>query len=326
MPRPSYKTAIDAFVERNLKSSPGYMVVCGPRGCGKSTMVLDALRGRGGVIVKRFGNESDTKAMFQQLLSSFHTTTIKLTAEDDVKSLFNDVQRKHYPANPAWRPVIVAEVDRGITDDVIVEVSKALKRLGCDLAAAHVFLVLSDANAAFALPDDPSRQKMLWIEDLTTAEANTLLDLRKFFVGNAEVRQRLFDCVGTRVADLIAAVVEAEVANNPLKYDEGRLDTFIADRLRMAEDTVRRLMTLEGSTPKSGGVAFTRLVRDILGTDRDGLPEVATREYLVAPDLAARVFKRYHAVMYHQPTSTYRFHSVAHRRAAEKICGKPKLK
>jgi len=223
--RHSFVEEIDAFLRRNVREQPGYMVIIGPRGCGKSTLVLDALKGHKGVIVKRFGSESDTKQMFETLLSSFLTESFRVKEESEVQELFLDVQRKHFPENPAWRPTIVAEVDRGITDDVIVEVSKAMKRLGADLGAAHVILVLSDANAAFALPDDPSRQEILWVEDLEENEAHTLLDRFKFFVrdlhkngsvvvgnANADLRSRIFNSIGTRAADLVATVTKSTKA------------------------------------------------------------------------------------------------------------------
>jgi hypothetical protein len=68
--RPQYNELIDRFVKRDVERQPGYMIVAGPRGCGKSTLVLDALEGRKGVIVKRFANYADTRHIFDTLLSS----------------------------------------------------------------------------------------------------------------------------------------------------------------------------------------------------------------------------------------------------------------
>ena len=47
-----------------------------------------------------------------------------------------------------------------------------------DLEAAHVILVLSDGIAAFALPNDPDRQTLVWVDDFTPDEAVTYLDGR----------------------------------------------------------------------------------------------------------------------------------------------------
>jgi len=80
------------------------------------------------------------------------------------------------------------------------------------------------------------------------------------------------------------------------------------------------LSTLKSSTLESSGVAFSRLLFDLLESDDSrGVSENIVDKYLVAPDEAARIFKRYQAILYHFPTGTYRFHSVAHRRAAEEL-------
>ena len=51
-----------------------------------------------------------------------------------------------------------------------------------------------------------------------------------------------------------------------------------------------------------------------------GLPSRSTDEYLAAPDVVADLYKtKCHAVLYHQPSDTWRFHSTSHRRAAERI-------
>ena len=52
-----------------------------------------------------------------------------------------------------------------------------------------------------------------------------------------------------------------------------------------------------------------------------GLPRELTGAYLVAPGPASEVFQQngYHAVLYHGPSDSYRFHSTEHRRAAERM-------
>jgi hypothetical protein len=333
VPRDEYAAQINNFLSRNVELSPGYMVVAGPRGCGKSTLVLDALEGRKGVIVERFGSESDTRAMFSTLLRSVQASYDGISTERDVQRLFLDVQRKHFADDPTWRPTIVAEIDRGMKDDVIVEVSKAMKRLGADLGAAHVILVLSDANAAFALPDDPARQEILWVEDLNEREAHALFDHYKFFErrthgngsvvecdSNAALRSRVFNTVGTRAADLIQAMTKAKtIGGNGNEYDTKKVEEYIETRLAQASATVEHLVTVRSPLREASGVAFSRLLKEILKNGDSGVSVRDADQYLVAPDEAARIFSRYHAIQYHYPTRTYRFHSVAHQRAAEQL-------
>lgn len=329
--REAYTAAIKRFVERNVAERPGYMIVGGVRGCGKSTVVLDALRDLDGVHVARFGSESDTKAMFNTLLSPSGSFTV--STEKEVYEFVTAVQRKHHPHHASWRPVLVAEVDSELA---VVEVSKALKRIGCDLAAAHVILVLGDENEAFVLPDDPARQTWLWVEDLTEAEAHELLDRQGFFVragpadndANAALRARLFHNVGTRAAMLLAVLGVAQISSQPA-YDAGIVDRFIAARLSDASMTVRSLCTLPADGTKADGRAFTRLLEELLRTDvGTGVCTHHTCDYLADPMTAAARFKQngFHAVQFHPPTVTYRFHSVAHRRAAEALFAERLLK
>ena len=94
-------------------------------------------------------------------------------------------------------------------------------------------------------------------------------------------------------------------------------------------------MYLEDVTPKLGGKAFTRLIKELLEHTSDGwsphgfdkraenlgLPSVpSTKKYLVGKNIASKInHENGHCVLYHQPTDTYRFHSTIHRRAAEKM-------
>ena len=228
---------------------------------------------------------------------------------------------------------------RGISDNAIREVATAVKALAVDERAAHVILVLSDANAAFALPDDPSRQEILWVEDLSENKAHELLDHHDFFVrhilnnnsvanddANALLRSRIFHEIGTRAADLVAAVEKSTVTEyadesktSGFSYDVAKLEEFITMRLNQARATVQHLSTLKSSNRETSGTAFSQLLLDLLRANESGVPVGIADKYLVPPDQAARIFKNYHAIMYHFPTQRYKFHSIAHRLAAQQL-------
>ena len=97
---------------------------------------------------------------------------------------------------------------------------------------------------------------------------------------------------------------------------------------------VDALVNVEGDNVKANGTAFTRLIIDLLENTSDGwslqgfddgdtggraanlgLPRELTGAYLVAPGPASEVFQQngYHAVLYHGPSDSYRFHSTEHR-------------
>jgi len=118
---------------------------------------------------------------------------------------------------------------------------------------------------------------------------------------------------------------------------EGTLSRLIIKGARQdGKREVDALINVTGDNVKSNGTAFTRLIIDLLENTSDGwslrgvdgegaatanlgLPREFTGGYLVAPGPASEVFQQngYHAVLYHGPSDSYRFHSTEHRRAAE---------
>ena len=90
---------------------------------------------------------------------------------------------------------------------------------------------------------------------------------------------------------------------------------------------------MKGGEPGASAPGFTRLTIDLLENTSDGwslqgfdksaenlgLPRRSTLKYLASPQIVANVYKKNgHAVLYHQPSDTYRFHSTSHRRCAER--------
>ena len=76
---------------------------------------------------------------------------------DVLSDLFRRVSlchRRMDPSKPDWVPTLIAEVRTGIDDSVVYEVATAMKALNTDRRWCRVILLLSDANAAFALPTD----------------------------------------------------------------------------------------------------------------------------------------------------------------------------
>jgi hypothetical protein len=71
--------------------------------------------------------------------------------------------------------------------------------------------VLSDADAAFELPPDEARQRIIWVEDFTKAEANQYLNNAKFLSGKYEKRDEIFESIGTRAAVLEKMVDEGNL-------------------------------------------------------------------------------------------------------------------
>lgn len=317
--RQALNNTLMTYVTQSMQESRQYVVVVGPRGCGKSTAVIDALQGVPGVVLVSLGTDSD---VFGEIFNELGLRRGTKTTNPSLRTLVDvtkSCQQTYQAGNTDWQPTIVAEIDRGAADGVVLEVSKKLKRLSSDMLAAHVILVLSDANAAFALPPDPDRQEVVWVEDFTEEEAHAYLDKRKFLVPvnksdeadpNNKLRAHLFHSIGTRPVALNAAIGKGEAG----------LEKFIAHRLLEADEEVLGLVGPRTQEPELGGDRFERLVRMLLKTTDDvGVSMRATNEFLAAPSEAAEILKKKccYAILYHHPTKTYRFYSPAHRRAAE---------
>ena len=110
---------------------------------------------------------------------------------------------------------------------------------------------------------------------------------------------------------------------------------YSAMELGEAEKDIRELIRLKGPTDDASGPAFKQLIIDLLENTSDGrslqgfddraenlgLPSSSTDEYLASSRVVAKLYKKNqcHAVLYHQPSDTWRFHSTSHRRAAERM-------
>jgi len=315
----------------NSKPRTAYTVAIGPRGGGKSTAVEMAASKRNGTLSVTVTKDSTMYEVIAEAIraaefKAFGTESLRadgfnIKTDAQLALVMQKAAELRTPHDPSWVPTLIIEVDQHASDEVVTNVAKMLKRLCVDHRAARVVLVLSDAIASFALPNDPSRQELVWVDDLSEVEAHAYLDKRHFLLADPKnltdveakraLREELFATVGTRASFLAKAV----------DIGEGELAVYILAMQRGGEQELYSLLavttvkTPDGAQPKSD---FQQLVRDMLKRD-DGLPLSATRGYLPpSPADVTGVFrmKGRHAVMYHTPTDTYQFHLPAHRRAA----------
>ena len=305
VPRPRLAVALTGHLEKSA-----YAVVEGPRGTGKTTGVLLALCGKPGVLRVKMTSEFDACVAIAKALRMPNADTMTQTILEDVL-----VKTR---TSKGGRPTIVAEFSRNKNSDAYGKGQVGvLKELCVDKGLVNVVIVLSDADAAFAMPKDSYRQNKIWVDDFNEVDAHTYLDN----LGAPELRDELFYQAGTRPLHLLRAA-------------ETGFTEFIEFTQGDAQKEIRALLHLEGPTEKSSGPAFKQLIIDLLENTRDGwslqgfdesaenlgLPSSSTDEYLTAPEVVADLYKtKCHAVLYHQSSDTWRFHSTSHRRAAERM-------
>ena len=329
--------ALRATLERTA-----YAIVGGPRGCGKSTGVIDSLSNVTAVLKVKMGADIKVLVSIAQELgtpSSFKLTEMRLT--NILRKTATLMKERDATTPDSWRPTIIAELNRNEVIGKYDSHVTLLKEIGADETLANVILVLSDADAVFAMPNDRDRQNQIWVEDLDEPGAHAYLDTldvlpcdylnelelppcdRSSTPGtNLALRNKLFFEAGTRVMTLTSAA-ETQV-----------LSQFFVDADRDGRRELRELVYLKGGVPEASGPAFTRLIKDLLehtsngwsphGFDKRaenlGLPAEIVDEYLVGKKIASKIYRENgHCVLYHEPTDTYRFHSTIHRRAAENM-------
>ena len=298
-----------AFFRSSLKNNR-YLIVVGPRGCGKSTVVRAATSGQHGVIHTSFATGTKLDQAYNLLLAEIGVSDYAVSNEKAVAKLFRKVQQQKVPNDPTWRPIVVVEFDRGVEDNLIATFTPSLKKLGTDEQAAHVVLVLSDANAVFALKPDEGRQHFLWVGDLTVDEANDVLDrfghLHCHHADNATatnctLRARIFEQLGTRMLDVVAAAAHLNV------------EAYIQQRISLAVGHFNGLT----SPKRPVGADFARLVCALLEDPQHHVSDDVATTFLPSPEEATKYLKAHHALLFHTPSRTWQFYSVAHLNAAK---------
>ena len=231
MPRPYIAEALTEHLKRTA-----YVVVQGPRGCGKTTGVLHALSGKRGVLRVKMTNKDDACVAIAQALGMPDGVNAEMA-----RTMLEKVLRKTVAKGGS--PIIIAELTRAAKSDVFVSQVGVLKELCADQGLAKVVIVLSDADATFAMPKDFARQKKIWVDDFSEIEAHTYLDR----LGAPEARDELLYEAGTRPMHLLAAA-------------EAGFAQFIALAQEEAQEDIDALVHRRGDVPEASGPAFRRLI------------------------------------------------------------------
>ena len=267
MPRKQLAGELRATLERTA-----YVIVGGPRG------VIDSLSNVTAVLRVKMGVDIKGLASIAEELgipSSFELTEMRLT--NILRKTATLMKERDATTPDSWRPTIIAELNR---NEVIGKYDghvTLLKEIGADETLANVILVLSDAVAVFAMPNDRDRQNQIWVEDLDEPGAHAYLDtlhgLPCDYLNELELPpcdrsstpstnlalcNKLFFESGTRYMTLTSAA-ETQV-----------LSQFFVAADRDGRRELRELVYLKGGVPEASGPAFTRLIKDLLEHTSDG--------------------------------------------------------
>lgn len=297
-----------------------YDVIVGPRGCGKSSVVLHVASGHRGVATFSVASESDNACV--RIVKAFGITPKHYDLDDHHRlvRLLQKASKWHARLEAwgffstsinKWVPTIIVEIDHRAGQDTISAIAKQLKIVASDNKAARVFLVLSDANAQFALPGDRARQEVVWVDDLTEAEARAVMEKHKF-VATEEEKKLIFRRVGTRVADLVRLI--GDVQKKKVASVEAAVNAQVAD----AKKSIGKLLELEKSPENSSKIEFKKIF-DALLKSPIGVPVASFSGATSVPESCGEHFKKFHAFSYYNPDKKYVFYSPAHFEAAKEL-------
>lgn len=328
------RAQVDAELGALLKfPSEQIAIVLGPLGAGKTAAVAHALEQTDGVLTLRVAGEytcasSIYAAIVNKVVSAPPALTDRLDEDEMVCYLDAAATRyrRLHPHATDLKPTIVLEVAAEAQPATVDLVVQAVRKLVCDRAVCHGFVVLDDLHAVCADGTRWGRHRSVWVEDFTSAEADALLDQLGALAEASEcaLRAEVYATASTRASDLLRLADDLQwSAGKPAR---GVVRAFIDRQQRSGAARVRRLamVAVEAAEVSKGkrGLHFIRLSKAML--KNGGSLPVEDAMYMCSEGCIADVLRlhEHHAISINTHTCTFTFHSPAYRAAAERVLGK----
>ena len=214
---------------------------------------------------------------------------------------------RHQYRQRDWVPTLLIEIDRATSSLAVDQIARDVKLLCVDRSVCRGILILSDALAAFSLPKDP-RVKLFWVEDFSLQEANQYYDMLHFLPGlngNLTLRAHVFNQIGTRPIDLIRLYDDT-------KNNVSAIEPYIQSRIKECRTMLRGFFNMG----TAWGEDFKILIKEILHSPTLSVDAESLLGFGNVEDVAV-ILKKYHALLFHFPSQSYRFYSKCMERAAE---------
>ena len=296
------------------------LVVAGPKGTGKSTAALHAVRDARGVVYVSLSGEN---MLSKQLLVAVGMPLVERHAQINRPALARMCKAaarlgRWWFGDEKWLPTLLVEIDQTVQPGYIKDAVATLKYLAHDACACRAILVLSDGNAALGLDPDPARRTYVWMGDFSEAEANARMDAAGVLVGEDELREAVLGAT-TRPAALFSLCAKLSAA--PPESSELIVRAFVEAKRAEAKSRVINLLKSDDSkTNKELGLHFRHLLNDML--ESGGSLSEENAPYMIAPEQVAPSFKKNDAIMFDLTTREYRFNTPADMHAAAQLCAK----
>lgn len=288
--------ALKSFVDE--PPAQQYLIVYGPKGSGKTTLVVQELQDREGVVRVDVGAAVTKDAVTQAIARALHLDGAEQVQAMDFYQVIAGCKKK---------PTIIFEIERGKDDVGDINTIRSLAKKFAELGARCV-LILSETTTAVVFGRDRARESYLYVGEMKQEEARELLKKRGTTLSEEEMTE-VFKMVGTKptlLTGLVTAEMMAAKANTKLKVKD-----FIGSCLEQAkkELTAFRFRQIIAALKQSpSGVPTSQF----LSTEEKGVE-------LDNPVLVSEAVKKFSAqdsaVVYRLETDTYELATTAHRTA-----------
>jgi 5-bromo-4-chloroindolyl phosphate hydrolysis protein len=266
-----------------------YYIVYGPKGAGKSEIVHHVALEKEAVIkvdvTSAQTKEDIIKILCRKLVGSDMTA---VDLDDLVKAI--KISKR--------MPTIIFDVERGGSVDQIIGL-EAVRSLSKMLApCCHCMIVLSEVNAVLEFGKDPEREGFIYIDEMSTEEATTLLRNLKVTLTEQEIKY-VFDNIGTTPA-MVKSLARHMKNKQPLQE-------FVDSRIAYATQTLDAFphkAILNALKEHPEGV-YPRYFKNQVHRGVD----------LTVPQAVGTAMKRSNAIVYRIELGMYKMMSTAHQTA-----------
>lgn len=292
--RPLLEKSILLASEQSLEDKGGvYTIIVGAKGAGKTSAVARVLREKKGVTALLVSDTDTPESIILKLVKKCGIE-VKKGLDIDLED-FGPVLLKAAEIREGRPITIVFEVERTSTS---LAVLLLIKNFAKYLAVyASVIVVLSEANAGLVFGDD-KRQKIVWVDEMDTEEAEEYA--RKLHPGVSDADLKLlFDKVGKLPLDILSSMTALKKGIPAAQIIE---EAVAAAGRDLAAFTLEPILAALKATPD--GVD----VRAFNGVKYEGVN-------LAEPKDVAIAMKMRNCLVYHMPSGEYRLASRAHRTA-----------
>jgi GTPase SAR1 family protein len=204
VPRPDLEKSITSILNRT-KADDTYVVLYGPKGCGKSLLVEKCINNRQGVVSVLVSSVFEKSAILEVLTRKIMGKGAPAATEEELQSALEGAEVNGILAT------LVFEIERSDNSDQIACVD-AVRSLSKQFAqVCNCIIVLSEAKAIIVFGRDLQREKYILVPNLTVDQAKMFIRSRRgvnTVVDEEEekMNKRLFDNVGTNPAMLLSFV------------------------------------------------------------------------------------------------------------------------